>query len=57
MLNSNLTRIDPHSVALEHEARPVELPNDAVIISAGGVLPIELLKQVGIHFETKRGTE
>jgi len=57
MLNSNLTRIAPHRVTLEHEAKPVELSNDAVIISAGGVLPIDLLKKVGIQFETKRGTE
>jgi len=27
-----------------------------VIISAGGVLPTDLLKQVGIRFETKNGT-
>jgi thioredoxin reductase/NAD-dependent dihydropyrimidine dehydrogenase PreA subunit len=57
MLNSTVTRITPQSVILEHEAKPVELPNDAVIISAGGVLPIDLLKKVGIHFETKHGTE
>ena len=57
MLNSNVTRIAPHSVTLECEAKPVDLPNDAVIISAGGVLPTDLLKKVGIRFETKRGTE
>jgi thioredoxin reductase (NADPH) len=57
MLNSRVTRIAPHTVALEHEAKPVEMPNDAVIISAGGVLPTDLLKKVGIHFETKHGTE
>lgn len=57
MLNSTVTLITPQSVILEFEAKPVELPNDAVIISAGGVLPIDLLKKVGIHFETKHGTE
>ncbi len=57
MLSSNVTRISPQSVALEHETKPIELPNDAVIISAGGVLPIDLLKKVGIRFETKHGTE
>jgi len=57
MLNSNVARIAPHTVTLEHEAKSFELPNDAVIISAGGVLPIDLLKKVGIRFETKRGTE
>lgn len=57
MLSSTVTQITPQSVILEYEAKPVELPNDAVIISAGGVLPIDLLKKVGIHFETKHGTE
>ena len=57
MLLSNVKQITAHAVSLEHEGTPVELPNDAVIISAGGVLPIDLLKKVGIHFETKHGTE
>jgi thioredoxin reductase len=57
MLNSNVKRITPHSVTLDEAGEPVELPNDAVIISAGGVLPIDLLKKLGIQFETKHGTE
>jgi thioredoxin reductase (NADPH) len=57
MLTSNVTRIGPHSVTLNCAEAPVELPNDAVIISAGGVLPTDLLKKVGIRFETKHGTE
>lgn len=57
MLNSNVTRITPHSVMLDDAGESVDLPNDAVIISAGGVLPIDLLKKVGIRFETKHGTE
>lgn len=57
MLNSNVKRIAPHSVMLDDAGESVELPNDAVIVSAGGVLPTDLLKKVGIHFETKHGTE
>lgn len=57
MLNTNVTRITPHSVMLDDAGESVDLPNDAVIISAGGVLPIDLLKKVGIRFETKHGTE
>jgi hypothetical protein len=34
----------------------MKIPNDAVIVCAGGVLPIDLLKKVGIEFETKHGT-
>ena len=34
----------------------IELNNDAVIISAGGVLPTGLLKEIGIVVETRYGT-
>ncbi len=57
LLNSNVARIEPHSVSLIVGTEEIELPNDAVIVSAGGVLPIDLLKKVGIQFETKHGTE
>jgi thioredoxin reductase (NADPH) len=57
MLKSNVLRIEPAEVRLELESGQATLPNDAVIISAGGVLPIDLLKKVGIQFETKHGTE
>jgi hypothetical protein len=49
-------RIEDDSVVLEQEGRPITLGNDAVIVSAGGVMPFELLKSVGIEFETKHGT-
>lgn len=57
MLNSNVLRIEPGRVLLQCPNEQIELPNDAVIISAGGVLPIDLLKKTGIRFETKHGTE
>ncbi len=57
LLKSNVIRIESGEVLLETESGPITLPNDAVIISAGGVLPIDLLKSVGIQFETKHGTE
>jgi thioredoxin reductase (NADPH) len=57
LLKSNVLRIEPAEVRLELESGQATLPNDAVIISAGGVLPIDLLKKVGIQFETKHGTE
>jgi NADH dehydrogenase FAD-containing subunit len=56
LLNSNVARIDPDRVVLDQAGSPLELANDKVIISAGGVLPTELLKQVGVAFELKRGT-
>jgi thioredoxin reductase len=57
MLKSNVIRIEPAEVLLELASGQTTLPNDVVIISAGGVLPIDLLKKVGIQFETKHGTE
>jgi thioredoxin reductase (NADPH) len=34
----------------------VNVNNHAVIVSAGGVLPSDFLKRIGITVETKRGT-
>jgi thioredoxin reductase len=55
-LKSDVKTIHSHSIVLETGEVVEELPNDAVIISAGGVLPTDLLKKVGIEFETKHGT-
>jgi thioredoxin reductase (NADPH) len=55
-LKSNVKHIHADSIVLETEGREEQLPNDAVIVSAGGVLPTDLLKKIGIEFETKRGT-
>ncbi len=33
----------------------IQVENDAVIVSAGGVLPSDFLKRVGIVVETKYG--
>ena len=54
MLKSQITSIQQKSVTVEGSNE--ELPNDAVIVCAGGLLPTPLLKQVGIEFETKYGT-
>jgi hypothetical protein len=55
-LKSNVLRIEPGEVLLELESGQNTLPNGAAIISAGGVLPIDLLKKIGIEFESKHGT-
>lgn len=57
LMKSNVKQIDAKGVAIEHEGSTVNVDNDAVIVSAGGVLPSEFLKRVGISVETKRGTE
>ena len=54
MLKSQIASIQQKSVTVEGSGE--ELPNDAVIVCAGGLLPTPLLKEVGIEFETKYGT-
>lgn len=56
MLESHLRRIEPDTVTLDQAGRIERLPNDGVIINAGGELPDEFLKQVGINVATKFGT-
>ena len=56
ILKSNVVNIERDRVLLDQEGRPLALRNDAVIVSAGGILPTDLLKSIGIAFETKHGT-
>jgi len=56
ILKSNVVRIEPQRVVLEQSGRNVELANDAVIVSVGGVLPTAFLKSIGIEVQTKFGT-
>jgi thioredoxin reductase/ferredoxin len=56
LFNSEVQRVEPAKVTIASGARLVEMPNDAVIVSAGGVLPEELLRSIGIEVETKYGT-
>lgn len=57
LLRSNVLEIREHEVSLEQDGAPVSLPNDVVIISAGGVLPSDFLKSIGVQIETKFGTK
>ena len=56
MLQSNVKQIDREQVAIEHAGKMLNVRNDAVIVSAGGVLPSDFLRRVGISVETKYGT-
>ena len=56
LFKSNVSEILQGSVKLDHDGKPVELRNDAVIVSAGGILPTPFLKTIGIEVETKHGT-
>jgi thioredoxin reductase (NADPH) len=56
MLKSNVKSIEQKKVTLERGGQSRKIPNDTVIICAGGVLPTPFLKQLGIRVETKYGT-
>ena len=56
MLKSQVQSIEPQSVTLKADGGIVKLDNDAVIVSAGGILPTDFLRSVGIEIDTKFGT-
>jgi thioredoxin reductase len=56
LLESNLKRVDTTQVVIEQKGRTIQVENDAVIVAAGGILPNEFLKSIGIVVETKYGT-
>lgn len=56
LMSSKVKVIEQRGVRIEHAGRELVLPNEAVIVCAGGELPTPLLRQVGIQFETKFGT-
>jgi len=56
LLQSQVKEITADRVRLDHKGEQVDLPNDAVIVCAGGILPTAFLKTIGIEVETKFGT-
>jgi thioredoxin reductase/ferredoxin len=56
LLNSQIREIRAGEVLLKQSGEEMKLPNDAVIVSAGGILPNDFLKSVGIEVQTKFGT-
>jgi thioredoxin reductase/Pyruvate/2-oxoacid:ferredoxin oxidoreductase delta subunit len=56
MLKSKVLEIGPDFVDLEWQGKRHRLKNDAVIVCAGGILPTDFLKSIGIEIETKYGT-
>ena len=56
LLSSQVCSIDDDSVEIDQSGNRNTLPNDAVIVCAGGVLPTPFLKEIGIMVETKYGT-
>lgn len=57
LLKSDVKEIRPNSVVISLGDEIIEIPNDAVIVSAGGILPTTFLQKIGINVETKWGSE
>src|SRR5882757_1347531 len=56
LLNSQVREVRPQQILLERAGSTLTVRNDALIVSAGGILPNEFLKSIGIDVETKFGT-
>jgi thioredoxin reductase (NADPH) len=56
LLNSQIREIRPEEVLLRQSGKELNLRNDVVIVSAGGILPNDFLRAIGIQVETKYGT-
>jgi hypothetical protein len=55
LLESRVVGIEPESVEVETPVGSKTLPNDTVIVCAGGILPTALLGSIGVQTEVKRG--
>ncbi len=55
LLESEVVRIEPDVVLVRQGESVLTLPNDVVIICAGGILPTGFLRELGVQVETKYG--
>jgi thioredoxin reductase/ferredoxin len=56
LLNSQIREIRPDEILMKQSGQELKVSNDAVIVSAGGILPNDFLRSIGIRVETKYGT-
>lgn len=56
LMSSNVKEIRDDAVILEQNGKTGSLPNNGIIVCAGGILPTGFLKEIGIEVETKYGT-
>ena len=56
MLGSKVRGLTHDQAEIEWQGKRHIIPNEAVVICAGGILPTEFLKSTGIAMETKYGT-
>ena len=55
-LKSNVKLVEKDRVAIDHEGKTIIIPNNAIIVCAGGILPTPFLKEIGVIVEAKFGT-
>jgi len=55
LMNSTVELIEPMQVIISSNNQKTALPNDEVVVCAGGVLATGFLKNIGIHVEEKFG--
>jgi len=56
IMKSSVKQIDRGTVTIDHGGVQKTIPNDAVIVCAGGILPTPFLKEIGIDVQTRYGT-
>jgi len=56
LMSSNVREIREDAVVIDYEGKAYLLPNDHVIVCAGGILPTGFLKNIGVEVQTKFGT-
>ncbi len=57
MMKSSVKEVTEKTVKIAWQDDIHEIPNDGIIVCAGGILPTPFLKEIGIMVETKYGTE
>jgi len=56
VMRSQVRQIAPDAVVVEQSGKLMRIPNEVVIVAAGGIVPTDFLKNVGVQVQTKYGT-
>ena len=56
LMSSSVREIRDDEVVIDYRGKSCRLPNDGIIICAGGILPTGFLKSIGVEVETRFGT-
>jgi thioredoxin reductase (NADPH) len=56
VMRSQVRQIAEDAVVVEQSGKLMRIPNEVVIVAAGGIVPSDFLKNVGVQVQTKYGT-